>query len=848
MGIRSTPDITAVNYGYISPKLRGRADVAFYDQALDYSLNYKATAQGESQFREGTMYVANTRDNKYCRLIEFVFDTDEAYTLAFTEDYIRFFTNNGIVTETAQDVTNITQADPAVVTYSGADNYSNGDRVIISGVQGMHQVNGREFIVANVNTGNNTFEIQDISGTDIDATSYDAYTSGGEVAVIYEISSPYKEDDLDDLEYAQTDNILYIVHPDFQPRKLTFTSVANWSIGTFNIVGNPFGTTLSAGVSITDITAADPAVVTTGSSHGLTTGDAVLITGVVGMTEVNNRRYTVTVLNATTFQLQDYDSTLNDAYTSGGTVAKYTAFSWPSLVTLFEGRLIYAASDSFRTRLWWSKILVDGSLDNFLTGTNDDDAIIYNLRAAQANRINWISGAEEYLAIGTSGSEHRVSGGGENNAVTPTNISVKAASFNGSKKVRPVRLDNYILFLQRNGRTVRSFEYNALQDGYTAPDRTLLADHIGKSKFKQFSFTSGTPNIIWGVRNDGKMIGLTFDPSQEVVAWHPHSTNGEFESIATIPESDEDDELWLSVKRTINGMTQRFIEYMPNLPDIPVAEEYFTDENNVESDELTYLSALWNVQKTLVHSDAALAFDGRKETAGINLTITGTRESGETVTVTASGSFFTPQMATDRRRIQSPDGGQIEIRTFTSATEIEGFVIYDVESATLTGGEWAFMAQSVGGLWHLEGQQVQILSDGGVAVAKTVTNGEIELEDDAGYVVVGLKYIGIGKTQDITAGDETGRGQAKPKSITHIGVRLRASLGTKFGTDLYNMEHPNYRQTGEVAGRPPRLFSGIRKVNIPDEWHEEKYLYWLHDAPTPSNIQYLQPLMEVNER
>lgn len=849
MGTRTTPDFTALNYGNISPKLRGRADLDFYDQALDYLQNYKVTTQGEIQFREGSVYVANTRDNNPARLIPFIFRTDDAYILELSQDYIRFYRNNGLVTETPQDITDITQADPAVVTYSGADNYANGDRVYISGVAGMHQINGREYIVANVDTGANTFELQDVDAVDIDSTGYTAYSSGGTVAEIYELSSPYQEDDLFEIDYTQTGNLMYMTHQDFQPRLLTRNSATSWTFNTFDFVSNPFGTTLAGSAkTITGITQADPAVVTS-NSHGYSNGDTIKITDVVGMTEVNDKTFTVRNVTTNTFELEAYDATSNNAYTSGGEADQFTAFSYPSLVTLFDGRLIYGASEAQPTRLWFCKILVDGDLNNFITGTNDDDAIIYNLRADQANEIRWIAGAESYIGLGTSGSEFRITGGGDNNAITPTNISVKPTSFNGVSKIRPIRLDSYILYVQRNGTTVRSFEYNALQDGYTSPDRTLLADHIGVSKFKEFSYTSGTPNIIWGIRNDGRMMGLTFDPSQQVVAWHPHKTDGFYESAATIPEANEDDELWTVVKRTINGKTVRYVEYTPNVPDIPVAEDYFTDIANEQTDFDTYATALWNVQKKLIHSDASLTFDGRASTSGINLTITGSLLSGEAATVTASASFFTAQMATDRRRIQSPDGGQFQIETFTSATEVSGKIIYDIESASLTGGEWAYMAQGIGGLWHMEGEEVALLVDGGVTEGKVVTNGEITLDDDAGYVIVGLKYVGIGKTQDVTGGDEMGRGQAKPKSITHLGVRFRASLGTSFGTSLYNLEKPAFRRVNEeVAGRPPRLDDGVGKVNIPDTWDEQKNIYWLHDTPTPSNIQYIQPLIETNER
>ncbi len=762
---RVTPSFSALNYGYISPKLRGRADLDFYDQALDYLQNYIVTPQGEASYRPGSIYVAHTRDDNEARLIPFLYNTEQAYVVEVTDQFMRFYKDNGLITDTAQDITGITQADPAVVTYDGADNYANGDRVYLNAIAGMHQLNGREFIVANVDTGANTFEIQDVAAVDIDSTGYDAYVSGGTVAEIIEIASPYLEADLFEFDFTQTNDTMYIVHADHAPRKLTRTSHTAWTIATFSRTSDPF-------------TGAD---------------------------------------------------------------------LYPSIVTLFEGRIIYGASNDFPIRLWFSKILTTGVLDDFTTGTADDDAIIFNLRSDQANRLRWIVGAENYMALGTSGSEHRITGGGDNNAITPTNISIKPTSFNGVATTRPIRLDSYILYTQRNGKTVRSFEYNALQDGYTSPDRTLLADHIGASKMKQFTFTAGTPNLIWGVRNDGKLTGLTFDPAQQVVAWHLHKTNGLWGSVATIPDADEDDEMWQVVTRTKpDGTVERFVEYVPNNAAVPVFEDYFTGEDNKDTDETTWLSALWNIQKTLVHADSALIYDGR-DSATVGLTITGDLDVGDAVTVTADGAYFDADMATDLRRIQSPDGGQIELDTFTSTTVMTGTVKYAVETATWAAGEWYYMAKGLSGLFHLEGQTVTILADGGVQEGEVVSSGEITLDDDAGYVVVGLAYIGIGKTQDVNGGSEIGTAITKPRAMTKLGVRLRASLGTKFGTDLYNMEHPAYREVGEVAGRPPHLFSGVLDAQMSDGWDEEKNVYWLHDKPTPSNIQYLQPLMETHD-
>ena len=514
---------------------------------------------------------------------------------------------------------------------------------------------------------------------------------------------------------------------------------------------------------------------------------------------------------------------------------------------MYDQRLVFAASDSFPTKIWFSEANSKaGKLDSFILGTSSTSALQFSIASDQANRILWMVGAESYMAIGTPGSEYRASGGGQDIAISPTAVAIKPTSFNGCADVRPLRLDSYVLFTQRNKKTVRSYEYDALRDGYTAPDRTLLADHIGKSGFKQFAYTAGTPNLIWGVRNDGRMTGLTFDPAQQVVAWHQHKTNGKYLSAASIPEIDGNDELWTCVERVVNGQTKRYIEYSPDAPDIPVKEDYFTGEDNKEADLKNWLNDMWNVQKTINHCDCSLLYDG-KDAATVDLTISGGGDylSGEFVTVTASAAFFTALMATDKRRIQTPNGGQIEIQGFTSSTVITGQVIYDLEGTSFTAGTWSYMARSIIGLSHLEGQVVHLLADGGTHTNLTVTNGSITLDEDAGYVIVGLGYMGIGKTQSVEGGAEQGVAQTLPRIVDSVGVNLRSTLGTKFGTDLYDMESPDYRQVDEVAGRPPRLFDGAMTVETPDNWEEDKNIYWLHDAPTPSNIQLLVIQTEV---
>lgn len=231
----SFPDFSG---GEISPKCYGRHDLKAYYTGARRVENFTTQVTGPANFRTGTIFAAKTRDNLPAFLYTFEFTENISYVLEFTNLKLRFYRNNGQIRHAAQNITGITKANPAVVTYSGSDTYANGDRVWIDNVVGMTEVNGREFEVANVNTGANTFELLGVN-----STAYTTYVSGGTVAEIVEVTTPFTTAELFELKFAQQSADLYIAHPSHNPQKLTFTSSTNWAIANHS----PSGLTLSAG-------------------------------------------------------------------------------------------------------------------------------------------------------------------------------------------------------------------------------------------------------------------------------------------------------------------------------------------------------------------------------------------------------------------------------------------------------------------------------------------------------------------------------------------------------------------------------------------------------------------------
>jgi len=339
--------------GEVSPELFGRVDTGQYEAGLKTAYNAIIHGFGSISNRPGLQFVGYAKHNdRTCRLIPFKFKSTDTHIIELGHEYIRFYRNDGSIVETAKTITNVTQADPAVVTTSGAHSYSNGDHVDISGVVGMTELNGRRFVVQNVTS--TTFELVDvITRADLDSTGFTAYSSGGESARIVEIESPYDESDLRDIKYVQTADVVRLTHPSYPPKELRRTSLTTWtltdisfkpSIGFPENLGVSGGTgsataytvtaisdsdeeslagvtpTLAGGTVITGITAANPAVVTTSGAHGFTNGDRVWIHSVVGMTEVNDRQFVIANTTSTTFELLSENSSGYTAYSSGGVV------------------------------------------------------------------------------------------------------------------------------------------------------------------------------------------------------------------------------------------------------------------------------------------------------------------------------------------------------------------------------------------------------------------------------------------------------------------------------------------------------------------------------------------------
>jgi len=382
----------------------------------------------------------------------------------------------------------------------------------------------------------------------------------------YEISTPYLTAELFDIKFAQSADVMYITHPNHATRKLSRTGHTSWTLTEVDFTNGPY---LDTNTSTTTITASASTV---GTGRTFTASASTFVSTDVGRL-IRFRDGHAKVTGFTSATVVTVEILVDTGSASASTDWNLGAFSnttgHPSCVSFFEQRLVFAATLSQPQTVFFSKSGDYENMDANIGGTvADDDAIIYTIASNQVNAIRFMA-AGRTLIIGTAGGEFTVSGGGDNDAVTPTNILIKKQSNHGAANIDAVAVANATLFVQRAKRKLRELAYNFDVDGYIAPDLTILAEHVTDGGIVEMAYQEEPLAIIWCVRNDGELVALTYQREQEVVAWHRHVFGGAFgsgnavcESVAVIPTEDSEYELYMIIKRTINGATKRYVEFL----------------------------------------------------------------------------------------------------------------------------------------------------------------------------------------------------------------------------------------------------------------------------------------------
>ncbi len=228
---------------------------------------------------------------------------------------------------------------------------------------------------------------------------------------------------------------------------------------------------------------------------------------------------------------------------------------WPRSVCIHDSRLFFGGNAAQPQTVWGSVI---DDFGNFLTGADDDQALIFTLNQ-RANAIQWLVSQGELL-IGTAGAEGPLGGRDSDKTITPSNAKAGKFTQTGSKFIQAVAAQDAVIFVQRSGRKLHEMAFTFESDGYKANDLTLLAEHVADTPVVGIALQKNPEPVLWAVTSGGVLLGLTYERSQTVAGWCRYVTDGAFESVAVVGGDGEEDEIWVTVRRTVDGNTVRYLE------------------------------------------------------------------------------------------------------------------------------------------------------------------------------------------------------------------------------------------------------------------------------------------------
>lgn len=957
---RAAPLLYSFNAGEFSPSMAGRVDQPKYRNACESIENFIPTVQGPAFRRGGTYFVkevkASTNKTWFAR---FQFNISQSYILEFGDQYMRFYTGRAQV-----------QA-PAATAWSNATAYTVGDLASRLGVtyycilahtnqqppnatywyplpSAAYEI-PTPWALADLTDDNGVFRLKMKQSGDVIYVTHPSYAprqinrfgnTNWTITLFENENGPFLD--------TNTDKT-HTVYASAASGSVTLT--ASSSLFTASMVGSLFrletnlvltskqweaarplesaarrqsgsniyiGQTYSfSAKNISAITVASTGTFTTSTAHGFIVGDVVFITGVGGMTEVNDQFFRVrSIGSTTTFTLKDIDTgdAINTsgytAFTSGGTAQKtletgtvkpthtegtvsdggidwtyrdsgygvlkitgYTSATqvtatvigndlpvgcvgsgnpsyrwakaawsevegWPSYVTFFRDRLTFFKGQ-------YVDMSVSADYPNFADRSfgevTADSAIRIQVQTEQIDGLLW-GIADNDLLMGTAGDETALGELTSSDPLGPANIRTKPQTNWGSRAVNPIRVGDSILYITRSGRRVRDISYSFDVNGYRGRELTVLADHIAKGEIVSTAYQQEPYSVLWCVTKTGKLIAFTYNQEQDVTGWHRHPVGprggGFVECVEVIPSPDGTrDEVWLIVKRTINGATKRYIEYMkPELSDGERLDDSF------------YVDCGLTLRNTVA---ATL-------TPGAGATVKGTTG----VTFTAGSSVFSAGDVNKEIHYDyttyDADYNEVlgkavaKITGYTSGTVVTCRIVSAFPStALIDSAGWRITTNVISaGLSHLEGQVVDVLADGAAHAQKTVASGSITLDRQASVVHVGLPCPAKLRTMRIEAGSPTSvdTAQGKIKRIHRVITRFLRTLGGKIGPDAANMDDVIFRDSNDPLDAAPPLFTGDKVTEYPGDYDRDGYITITQEQPLPMTVVCLMPQLITEPR
>jgi hypothetical protein len=919
--------------GEVSAAIAARVDLSKRAVAVELAENFVAKFTGGMDSRPGQRFVARAKGNGTTRLLPFEFNTEQTYVLELGDQYMRFHAQGAQILEAGK---NITGASGSTIT-AVAHGYSTGQEVYLSGLGGVTNLNGRNVKVTV--TGADTFTITDLNGSAITITG--AYTSGGQSFRVYEIATPYLAADLFDLEHAQSADVLTIVHPDYAPRELVRITNTNWTLteisfepsqpapsgltltenssGSGNILkykvtansANTFEESLAAlsaaTLTITGVTQANPAVVTTSVAHGLEYGDEIYIDGIVGMTQLNGRRFLVlSAPSSTTIQLMStgrtpINSTGYTAYSSGGTIR--TAFvkvdthsgggggsGWD--ITLdwvaaagAESYNIYRESQGLfsfigRTdRLSFDDEFIDADeSDTAPTAANPfeegagfwpgvtgfyQQRQIYANSDAFPNRF-WMTQTGVFYNFATSRPLR------DDDAIIGT---IASRRINEIRHILPLS----DLLLMTSGAEFRvkgsgdaAFTPSTInikpQSFYGSTSlRPVVAGNVAlfvsPGQFvREIAYEFATDNftgrdltvLARHLVEEYEIVDWTFSQSPYSVVWAVRD-----DGVGLILTYQKEQEVYAWTRATTGGLYKS----VACVREGDIDAIYLLVERTINGNLVKFIERVDERQFSELSDafcvDAGLSLD-------VPITITN-MTAANPVVVTAPAHGLSNGDIVDISGVYEVDASSTQRKRLSTDYNGTGFTVANVTTNTFelqnagsgyngsgfavfsSGGVVRKAVTTLTGLWHLEGASVVAAANGYAQTGITVTNGSITLNTPASRVHVGLPYICRLITLPISTYAEGETIQGRAKNITSLTVQVERTMGMWTGPSVDQMREAKFGLPSKW-GQPLDMITDDIEVTLKADWDKKKQVVVEQRSPLPMTILALVPDITLGGR
>ena len=458
--------------------------------------------------------------------------------------------------------------------------------------------------------------------------------------------------------------------------------------------------------------------------------------------------------------------------------------NFPGAVCFFQQRLVFAGSEKNPQTIWFSRT---GNYESFSKSSpaKADDAMEISIAGNEVSRIEWLV-ALRTLLVGTSGTEWEVKS--SSGALSAGDVSIVPQSYRGSAKLPALVVGNSILHVSRTNREMRDLLYDFGTDSYAGSDHAVLASHLFENKsIEDWAYQQSPNSIIWCVRSDGVLLGHTYLREHQVFAWHRHMTKGKFKSICTIPGKYED-ELFAVVQRKINGKECYFLESMEN------------NTGNIEHEEIP--EELPETLPEVLPEDYSAQNDGRSETstearaplffADAALSYQGEAISrvvgldhllGEEVCIVADGSVCSNQIVRDF---------SVKIEETEQAKGRETIQTFNPKTANMLASRNAGNSKDTTSSKKNLGKMTAKTTTEKVEKEITQVGAEelessqigLEIPFSAKSIVIGLPYRARLQSMALEPDFGGGTSVGRKKVINRIGVYFKDTNSARIGTDF----------------------------------------------------------------